>query len=128
MRKQSPGVGQADVGNVGHGRQSAPSVWWALSIRAGESGPDASRGEPEGGYLSARPHPIPAPSTIRMGMATKISAAQRVTVYVPFQAKGRARPGATFRAKIPSVARSALSGMTGKMAASFQFWSTDDQS
>ena len=44
------------------------------------------------------------------------------------QTEGRARPGATVRARMPSVARSALSGMTGKMAASFQLWSTDDQS
>src|ERR1700689_4570620 len=44
------------------------------------------------------------------------------------QAKGRARPGATVRARMPSVARSAPSGMTGKIAASFQLWSTDDQS
>ena len=44
------------------------------------------------------------------------------------QAKGRARPGATVRARMPSVARSAPSGMTGKMATSFQLWSTDDQS
>lgn len=44
------------------------------------------------------------------------------------QARGRARPGATVRARMPSVARSAPSEMTGKMAASFQVWSTDDQS
>jgi hypothetical protein len=37
-------------------------------------------------------------------------------------------PGATVRAKIPSVARSALSGITGKMAASFQACSAPDQS
>ena len=36
-------------------------------------------------------------------------------------AAGRGLPGATVRARIPSVARSALSGITGKMAASFQF-------
>jgi hypothetical protein len=41
---------------------------------------------------------------------------------------GRGLPGATVRAKIPSVARSALSGITGKMAASFQAWSAPDQS
>ncbi len=47
---------------------------------------------------------------------------------VDVQAEGRARPGATVRARIPSVARSALSGITGKIAASFQLWSTEDQS
>jgi hypothetical protein len=41
---------------------------------------------------------------------------------------GRGLPGATVRARIPSVARSALSGITGKMAASFQACSAPDQS
>ena len=41
---------------------------------------------------------------------------------------GRGLPGATVRARIPSVARSALSGITGKMAASFQDCSAPDQS
>ena len=41
---------------------------------------------------------------------------------------GRGLPGATVRARIPSVARSAPSEMTGNIAASFQLWSTDDQS
>ena len=41
---------------------------------------------------------------------------------------GRGLPGATVRARIPSVARSALSGITGKMAASFQSCPAADQS
>jgi hypothetical protein len=41
---------------------------------------------------------------------------------------GRGLPGATVRARIPSVARSALSGITGKMAASFQSCPAPDQS
>jgi hypothetical protein len=41
---------------------------------------------------------------------------------------GRGLPGATARARIPSVARSALSGITGKMAASFQLCPAADQS
>ena len=41
---------------------------------------------------------------------------------------GRGLPGATVRARIPSVARSALSGITGKIAASFQLCSAADQS
>jgi SAM-dependent methyltransferase len=44
------------------------------------------------------------------------------------RAAGRGLPGATVRAKIPRVARSALSGITGKMAASFQLCSAADQS
>ena len=44
------------------------------------------------------------------------------------RAAGRGLPGATVRARIPRVARSALSGITGKMAASFQLCSTADQS
>ena len=44
------------------------------------------------------------------------------------RARGRGLPGATVRARIPSVARSALSGITGKMAASFQLCSAADQS
>ena len=66
--------------------------------------------------------------------ATGYRAVRRLSVSVAepglptVQAKGRARPGATVRARMPSVARSAPSGMTGKMPASFQVWSTDDQS
>jgi hypothetical protein len=41
---------------------------------------------------------------------------------------GRGLPGATVLARIPSVARSALSGTTGKIAASFQLCSAADQS
>ena len=44
------------------------------------------------------------------------------------QSSGRGLPGATVRARMPSVARSALSGMTGKMARSFQLCSIADQS
>jgi hypothetical protein len=44
------------------------------------------------------------------------------------RARGRGLPGATVRARIPRVARSALSGITGKMAASFQLCSAADQS
>jgi hypothetical protein len=41
---------------------------------------------------------------------------------------GRGLPGATVRARIPSVARSAFSGITGKMAAAFQSCPAADQS
>jgi hypothetical protein len=44
------------------------------------------------------------------------------------QASGRGRPGAAVRARMPSVARRAVSEMTGKMPPSFQLCSTEDQS
>jgi len=61
--------------------------------------------------------------------AVSLSRPGRVAPEMPsVQASGRGRPGATVRARMPSEARSALSGMTGKIPASFQFCSIDDQS
>ena len=60
--------------------------------------------------------------TVRVQRRDDHSASHRV------EGAGRGLPGATVRARIPSVARSALSGITGKMAASFQSWPAADQS
>src|SRR3984957_9548733 len=67
--------------------------------------------------------PVLLPGGRRVSQLTlRLWAAHRVG------AAGRGLPGATVRARIPSVARSAPSGITGKMAASFQLCSAADQS
>jgi AhpD family alkylhydroperoxidase len=68
--------------------------------------------------------PGPARKTARQAAGGRDGAAAGYRV----GCAGRGRPGATVRARIPSVARSALSGTTGKMAASFQLCSAADQS
>lgn len=59
---------------------------------------------------------------------TQAMAGDVTTVGHGVEGAGRGLPGAAVRARIPSVARSALWGITGKMAASFQSCPAADQS
>ena len=102
--------------------RSGRSCWttWACGAMS-PSWTRAASGTPAGGTGAARD-----------GAAATRLTPRRPQGYCSGRSLGRARgrglPGATVRARIPRVARSALSGITGKMAASFQLCSAADQS